>query len=103
MIELLAGPLIGDLTSMESKAIDGGVDATPMHGELLIAIDPRVFTGEDASKHSQRAEVLLKGVGAQGARLPSQRRYEARQRTLSSGKVSIPKALYEEILLLLRA
>ncbi|WP_026617594.1 Ldh family oxidoreductase [Ensifer aridi] len=100
MIELLAGPLIGDLTSSESKALDGGIDATPMHGELLIAIDPKRFTDEPV-RHSERAEALFNAVVAQGARLPSQRRYEARRRTLSTGHVSIPTALYNDICALL--
>ena len=35
MIELLAGPLIGDLTSQESLAIDAGTVGAPLHGELI--------------------------------------------------------------------
>ncbi|WDR01879.1 Ldh family oxidoreductase [Devosia algicola] len=33
MIELMAGPLIGDLTSLDSQAHDGDVGASPFHGE----------------------------------------------------------------------
>ncbi|MCC0297178.1 Ldh family oxidoreductase, partial [Pseudomonas aeruginosa] len=40
MVELLAGPLIGDLTSAESLAYDEGSRSSPYGGELLIAIDP---------------------------------------------------------------
>ncbi|BCQ60034.1 hypothetical protein PBOI14_17840 [Pseudomonas sp. Boi14] len=50
MIELLAGALIGDLTSAESMAFDGGVGATPCHGELVLAFDPRVFLGRAMSR-----------------------------------------------------
>lgn len=100
MIELLAGPLIGDLTSVESMAFDAGAAAAPLHGELVVAIDPARFTGTDAPAHLRRADALLDAVAGQGARLPSQRRYAARERTLASGAVSIPQALHEELLAL---
>ncbi len=38
-------------------------------------------------------------ITGQGARLPSQRRYEARARSLAEG-VAVPRALYAEILAL---
>lgn len=101
MIELLAGPLIGDLTSVESMALDEGAAAAPLHGELVVAIDPARFTGADASAHLLRADGLLDAVAAQGARLPSQRRYAARARTAASGRVSIPRSLHDEILALI--
>nr|NLU60195.1 oxidoreductase [Pseudomonas sp. BIGb0427] len=43
MVELIAGPLIGDLTSAESLAHADGSKSSPYHGELLIALDPRRF------------------------------------------------------------
>jgi delta1-piperideine-2-carboxylate reductase len=46
MVELIAGPLIGDLTSMESLAFDGGSGAAPLAGELIIAFDPARFLGQ---------------------------------------------------------
>ncbi len=85
MIELLAGPLIGDLTSAESADFDGGAKAAPYHGELIIALSPDVFLGEAKSEYLQRAETLLADIVSQGARLPSQRRFEARERTVSDG------------------
>lgn len=100
MIELLAGALIGDLTSMESQAYDEGVGATPYHGELLIALDPKVFLGDDYEAGLARAETLLSAVVAQGARLPSQRRFDARARSLRDG-VRISQALYDDVLALL--
>jgi LDH2 family malate/lactate/ureidoglycolate dehydrogenase len=101
MIELMAGPLIGDLLSLESQAFDAGAGATPYHGELVIAIDPQVFMGPSADLHSARAEKLFEAIVDQGARLPSQRRYEARARSEASGTVSIPTTLYKDILALL--
>lgn len=96
MIELLAGALIGDLTSAESMAFDEGVGATPCHGELVLAFDPKVFLGADYQAGLERAEGLFAGIARQGARLPSQRRFEARARSLEHG-VQIPRALLEEI------
>lgn len=85
MIELLAGALIGDLTSEDSLAFDAGVGATPCHGELLLAFDPQRFLGDDLELGSQRAEQLFASITDQGARLPSQRRFAARQRSLIEG------------------
>lgn len=101
MIELLAGPLIGDLTSVESMAFDEGAQAAPMHGELLIAFDPGRFTGGDPASHLMRADALLDAITAQGARLPGERRHAARERTLASGHVEIPRKLHEDILALM--
>ncbi|TXH32440.1 MAG: Ldh family oxidoreductase [Rhodospirillaceae bacterium] len=97
MIELLAGPLIGDLMSIESMAFDNGAAASPYHGEIIIAFDPTVFTGAAAAQHAQRAELLFDAITGQGARLPSQRRYEARARSLANGTVTIPKKLHDDI------
>jgi LDH2 family malate/lactate/ureidoglycolate dehydrogenase len=100
MIELLAGPLIGDMTSAESMAFDEGVGAAPCHGELILAFDPKVFLGPDAAQHVARAETMFESIVGQGARLPSQRRYEARGRSKVNG-VRIPKALYDDLQTLL--
>ncbi|PZP22383.1 Ldh family oxidoreductase [Pseudomonas kuykendallii] len=96
MVELIAGPLIGDLTSVESQAWDAGSKSSPYHGELLIALDPKRFLGDAMDQHLARAEALFDGIQNQGARLPSQRRYEARERSLQEG-VKIPEKLYEDL------
>ncbi|CAM5199200.1 Delta(1)-pyrroline-2-carboxylate reductase [Castellaniella defragrans] len=98
MIELLTGPLIGDLLSAESKKLDDGTGLTPLHGELILALDPDVFLGAERAAHFERAEHLLESIPQQGARLPSQRRYAARQRSLERGTVPISKDVYEKIL-----
>ncbi|MVW74147.1 Ldh family oxidoreductase [Pseudomonas xionganensis] len=100
MIELIAGPLIGDLTSLESSAHDAGSKALPYHGELLIALDPQRFLGEQAAQHLARAEALFMAMQAQGARLPSQRRYAARANSLEQG-VEITQTLYDDLQALL--
>ena len=99
MIELMAGPLIGDLTSRESMAFDGGDKLAPMHGELILAFDPRILGGENEAANLERAESLFAAFGEQGARLPSERRYAARARSLERG-VRTPRVLYDKIIAL---
>jgi LDH2 family malate/lactate/ureidoglycolate dehydrogenase len=100
MIELIAGPLIGDLTSAESLAHDAGAGAAPYHGELILALDPARFLGADSASHMARAESFFTAYEHTGARLPSQRRYQARSRSRSEG-VQISRALHQDLLRLL--
>lgn len=96
MVELIAGPLIGDLTSAESTVFDAGTKSSPYHGELLIAIDPARFLGAEAPQHLERAEKLFESILDMGARLPSQRRFAARERSLKEG-VEISDSLYADL------
>lgn len=96
MIELLAGALIGDLTSADSLAFDAGAGATPCHGELLLAFDPQRFAGADLVAGQQRAERLFAAITDQGARLPSQRRFAARRRSEAEG-VWVEQSLLNDI------
>ena len=100
MVELLAGALIGDLFSTESKARDTAKTGAPFGGEYLIAIDPRrharAGTASDgpAGDSLARAEGLFAEVLSQdGTRLPSDRRYAARERTRVDG-VEVQGALH---------
>lgn len=97
MIELLAGPLIDDLTSLESMAASDGLGGAPYHGEIIFAFDPNLFSGGRATANDARAERLFADIIDQGARLPSQRRYQARARNLERGYVEIPQALYDDL------
>ncbi|WP_043532110.1 Ldh family oxidoreductase [Litchfieldella xinjiangensis] len=101
MIELIAGPMIDDFTSAESLEWDAGCQALPYHGELILAFDPRRFLGDRTESSLQRAEMLFDSIAEQGARLPSQRRYQARMRSQAEG-VEIPDALHEDLKALLR-
>jgi LDH2 family malate/lactate/ureidoglycolate dehydrogenase len=102
MIELMAGPLIGDLTSAESLTYDDGVGGAPCHGELVLALSPDVFLGHKKRECFQRAERLFSLILAQGARLPSQRRFQARLRSVSYG-VTITRIQYDILMDLLEA
>ncbi|MCC5901362.1 MAG: Ldh family oxidoreductase [Halomonas sp.] len=99
MVELLAGPLIGDLLGHETQAANAEKTGKPFHGELIIAMSPETFLGKDAESHLKHAEVLFEAIQGQGARLPSLRRFEARERSQVHG-VTFPKALYDELIAL---
>ena len=101
MIELMAGALIGDWNSLQSLAFDGNANAAPCHGELILAFDPSRMGHQPLDSLQSMAEDLFSSITDQGARLPSQRRYEARERNLASG-IPVPRALHEEILALSR-
>ncbi|MDQ1156472.1 delta1-piperideine-2-carboxylate reductase [Sphingomonas sp. SORGH_AS 950] len=96
MVELLAGPLIGDMTSRESIDIDAGRGGSPLGGELIIAIDPKGFLGDLLPEHQARAEAMFAAITGQGARLPSARRYAARAVSLAEGVV-IPADLHRDV------
>lgn len=100
MIELLAGPLIDDLTSIESMEFAAGAGGAPYHGEIILAFDPHQFSNGKAAQNDARAERLFADIIDQGARLPSQRRFAARARNLERGYVEIPQALHADLIAL---
>src|SRR3546814_11656142 len=90
MVELLAGPLIGDLTSAESIALDDGRGGSPMGGELVLDIDTAAFLGAAMSVHMARAEAMFAAIEAQGAPLTSSTRSPARRESLAQGVPNPP-------------
>ncbi len=78
MIELIAGVMIGDLTSPEALDVLGSTSLSPSHGELVLAFDPARFAAGRPGDPLDRAETLFDAILGQGARLPSQRRFAAR-------------------------
>ncbi|BCG89947.1 oxidoreductase [Mesorhizobium sp. 113-3-9] len=87
MIELLAGIMIGDLTSPEALDLIGTTTLYPSHGELIIAFSPQAFAAGRAGNPLARAEALFEAILGQGARLPSQRRFLAREKSERDGIV----------------
>ncbi|MDQ0470004.1 Ldh family oxidoreductase [Labrys wisconsinensis] len=85
MIELLAGIMIGDLTSAGALDLLRTTTLFPSHGELIIAFSPQAFAGGRPGNPLGRAEVLFEAILGQGARLPSQRRFLARARSEAEG------------------
>jgi LDH2 family malate/lactate/ureidoglycolate dehydrogenase len=98
MVELLAGALVGDVFSYEAAARDTGTGA-PCGGEFLIAIDPGrcAMNGANNAPLAHAEQLFEKILEQEGTRLPSARRFAARQRTPEEG-VHIPGSLYESIL-----
>ena len=98
MIELMAGPLIGDFTSLKSMAFARGTQGAPYHGQIILAMNPERLGSFRSSEDNDRlAEQLFLDIINQGARLPSQRRFEARDRNKKRGYVEVPQALYAEL------
>lgn len=93
MIELMAGPFIGDRTSHQSAAFDQGHQAAPCHGELIIAFDPALLA---APENLAAGEAMLERIEAQGARLPGARRHAARDQNRRDG-IPVSRALHERI------
>lgn len=85
MIELLSGTMIGDLTSPDVLDYLGTTTLSPHHGELIVAFDPERFSGGRRGNPLDRAEVLFDAIVGQGARLPSQRRFNARSGAIADG------------------
>jgi delta1-piperideine-2-carboxylate reductase len=85
MIELLAGAMIGDLTSPEALEFLGTTTLAPRHGELVLALSPERFAAGRPGNPFDRAEALLQAITDQGARLPSARRFAARARSEVEG------------------
>lgn len=98
MVELLAGPLVGDKLSFESGEDDKAGTGAPCGGELIIAIDPaRCVEGGDRAAQLAHGELLFNAILEQeGTRLPSDRRYQARERTAEDG-VMVPRSLYDNL------
>lgn len=85
MVELLAGVMIGDLTSPEALEALGTTTLAPRHGELILALSPEKFAARRPGDPFERAEGLLAAITGQGARLPSARRYAARAKSVAEG------------------
>ncbi len=96
MVELLAGPLLGDLTSAESIAWDAGRKGSPLGGELIVALDPAGFLGAAAAEQMARAESVFAAIEGQGARVPGARRHALRPVSESDG-VWVSRALLDDI------
>ena len=97
MVDLLCGPLIGEVASWEAGEEDNRDGGPATGGELVLALDPTHF-GDDAIERGERLFARL--LEMEGVRLPGDRRIAARQRTPSEG-AEIPASLHQSILELL--
>lgn len=94
MVELLAGALIGDVFSFEASRDDVPDGGPSSGGEFMIAIDPSTCGNEGSLTHAEN--LFQQMLEQEGTRLPSERRYRARQHTIEAG-VEIVQSLYDEL------
>lgn len=94
MVDLMCGPLLGEVSSMDAGQADNRDGGPATGGELILALDPTKFGGDDPMG---RAERLFGGMlEIEGVRLPGSRRLKARAVTPTEG-VEIPETLYNTI------
>lgn len=98
MVDLMCGPLLGEVASWEAGEADNKDGGPATGGELILAFDPSKFGGDDAVVRSER--LFERMLRIEGVRLPGARRVAARQKTPTEGAV-IPKSLHDTVLSLL--
>lgn len=96
MIELLSGAMLGEFMSREALEFTGGGALLPRHGALILALDPQVFAARSGRDPIAEGEKLLTAISGQGVRLPSQRRFTAREKALREG-VALNEAEFAQL------
>jgi len=76
MVELLAGALVGEWFSFETKEHDNNDGGPPKGGEFILAISPDKMTGSGWEKHADQFFSKMKSMD--GVRLPGERRHKNR-------------------------
>jgi delta1-piperideine-2-carboxylate reductase len=94
MVDLMCGPLIGEVSSQEAGTEDNGDGGPATGGQLILAFDPAKFGAPDAIDRGERLFQAM--LGQEGVRLPGDRRHAARDRTPTVG-VDVPKSLIDTI------
>jgi delta1-piperideine-2-carboxylate reductase len=100
MVELLAAALTGGNFSFEFDWSQHPGAQTPWTGQLIIVIDPDKGRGQDFALRSEELVRQMQGVGQE--RLPGDRRYAQRARSLSDG-IMLPAVDLERLKLLASA
>ncbi|EPJ43750.1 MAG: hypothetical protein OFPII_39720 [Osedax symbiont Rs1] len=93
MVELMAGPMVGEGFSFEAAASDNGDGGPPQGGEFILAISPQIMGGDNWAEHAEKLFSKLESY--EGIRLPGQRRHKMRNDTG-------PRAVNSELLNKLR-
>lgn len=92
MVELMAGPLVGESLSFETAERDNVDGGPPQGGQFLLAVSPQILGGEN---WSDQAEGLFSRLEAmEGVRLPGQRRHRLRE---DQGSREVNDSLLAEI------
>ena len=92
MVELMAGPLVGENLSFETKANDNADGGPPQGGEFILAISPEIMGGENWAQHAEKLFNKLEAMD--GIRLPGQRRHTLRSDT---GPRAVNSPLVEQL------
>jgi delta1-piperideine-2-carboxylate reductase len=92
MVELMAGPMVGEGFSFEVPEKDNGDGGPAQGGEFILAISPEVMGGADWSTQAEKLFTKLESID--GIRLPGERRHKLRSDT---GKRAINLNLYDQL------
>jgi len=92
MVELMAGPMVGEGFSFEAAEGDNGDGGPPQGGEFILAIDPTIMGGANWAEHAEKMFAKLEAI--EGIRLPGQRRHKMRADT---GPRAVNKELYQQL------
>jgi delta1-piperideine-2-carboxylate reductase len=76
MVELMAGPMVGEGFSFEAQEGDNGDGGPPQGGEFILAISPKILGSDNWAEHAEKLFAKLEGID--GIRLPGQRRHKMR-------------------------
>lgn len=76
MVELLAGPLVGETFSYQSAERDNGDGGPPQGGQFILALSPEKIAGHNGD--AQCEAFFARYLGIDGTRLPGQRRHQNR-------------------------
>jgi delta1-piperideine-2-carboxylate reductase len=91
MVELLAGPLIGEVLSIEAAARDQVDGGPPRGGEFILAFDPVKIRGD--YNFPTHAEILFQEIASDlNATLPGEGRMKRRNEVVKKG-VTIPSRI----------
>lgn len=93
MVDLMAGPMIGEKTSLGIEAADDG-QGPALGGQTIFAFNPEMFGGLNAFEEGEALFADLKSDP--GVRLPGDRRADVRPTTPKDG-VMIPASLHETL------
>ncbi len=78
MIELLAGPLLGETSSYETEKNDIKDGGPPLGGELIMALSPAIIS--DSKDWTIRSENFINKLSSlRGVRIPGKRRHQNRK------------------------
>ena len=95
MVEILAAGLTGSNFGFEASSFLDGEGTSPGVGQLIIAIDPIFFAGDD---FSERTETIVDAILEQpSTRLPGDKRLEKRKLREKSEQITISKELHKKI------